>query len=173
MPVGEAVEDAKVGENAIEGRIVGREGSEVKRFDGDERRRIGFGTGSIAHGGAGIGGGDADAALVPLENSIGGGVRVTPGEVGDRGPLLGRRGVPLPGGFTLSPRDPGPLPSGGGGSAPASGKPMVVRDGRFGPYVTDGEVNASLRKSDSVDTLTDERAAELLADSSNECNCSM
>ena len=50
------------------------------------------------------------------------------------------------------------------GVDPASGKPMVVRDGRFGPYVTDGEVNASLRKSDSVDTLTDERAAELLAE---------
>jgi len=50
------------------------------------------------------------------------------------------------------------------GADPASGKPMVVRDGRFGPYVTDGETNASLRKSDSVDTLTDERAAELLAE---------
>jgi DNA topoisomerase-1 len=50
------------------------------------------------------------------------------------------------------------------GVDPASGKPMVVRDGRFGPYVTDGEVNASLRKSDSVETLTDERAAELLAE---------
>jgi DNA topoisomerase-1 len=41
---------------------------------------------------------------------------------------------------------------------------MVVKDGRFGPYVTDGEYNASLRKSDSVETLTDERAAELLAE---------
>jgi DNA topoisomerase I len=50
------------------------------------------------------------------------------------------------------------------GTDPASGKPMVVRDGRFGPYVTDGEVNASLRKSDSVEDLTDERAAELLAE---------
>jgi hypothetical protein len=63
VPVGEAVEDAEVGENAIEGRIVGREGSEIKRFDGDERRRIGFGTGGVAHGGAGVGGGDADATL--------------------------------------------------------------------------------------------------------------
>jgi DNA topoisomerase I len=45
-----------------------------------------------------------------------------------------------------------------------SGKPMVVRDGRFGPYVTDGEVNASLRKADDVETLTDERASELLAE---------
>jgi DNA topoisomerase I len=50
------------------------------------------------------------------------------------------------------------------GTDPASGKPMVVKDGRFGPYVTDGEVNASLRKSDDVETLTDERAAELLAE---------
>ncbi|OBJ70633.1 type I DNA topoisomerase [Mycobacterium sp. 1274756.6] len=50
------------------------------------------------------------------------------------------------------------------GADPASGKPMVVKDGRFGPYVTDGETNASLRKGDDVATLTDERAAELLAD---------
>ncbi|MGH3797328.1 MAG: type I DNA topoisomerase [Pseudonocardiaceae bacterium] len=50
------------------------------------------------------------------------------------------------------------------GTDPVSGKPMVVKDGRFGPYVTDGELNASLRKSDSVEALTDERAAELLAE---------
>jgi DNA topoisomerase-1 len=50
------------------------------------------------------------------------------------------------------------------GNDPVSGKPMVVKDGRFGPYVTDGEYNASLRKSDSVEELTDERAAELLAE---------
>jgi DNA topoisomerase-1 len=50
------------------------------------------------------------------------------------------------------------------GNDPVSGKPMVVKDGRFGPYVTDGEYNASLRKSDSVEALTDERAAELLAE---------
>lgn len=50
------------------------------------------------------------------------------------------------------------------GTDPASGKPMVVKDGRFGPYVTDGETNASLRKGDDVATITDERAAELLAD---------
>ncbi len=50
------------------------------------------------------------------------------------------------------------------GNDPASGKPMVIKDGRFGPYVTDGETNASLRKSDSVETITDERAAELLAE---------
>jgi DNA topoisomerase I len=50
------------------------------------------------------------------------------------------------------------------GTDPVSGQPMVVRDGRFGPYVTDGEINASLRKSDTVAGLTDERAAELLAE---------
>ncbi len=50
------------------------------------------------------------------------------------------------------------------GEDPVSKKKMVVKDGRFGPYVTDGETNASLRKADSVEELTDERAAELLAD---------
>jgi DNA topoisomerase-1 len=47
---------------------------------------------------------------------------------------------------------------------PVSGKPMVVKDGRFGPYVTDGETNASLRRDDSVEAITTERGAELLAD---------
>jgi DNA topoisomerase-1 len=50
------------------------------------------------------------------------------------------------------------------GTDPATGKPMVIKDGRFGPYVTDGETNASLRKGDDVASITDERAAELLAD---------
>jgi DNA topoisomerase-1 len=50
------------------------------------------------------------------------------------------------------------------GTDPASSKPVVVKDGRFGPYVTDGETNASLRKGDDVETITIERAAELLAD---------
>jgi DNA topoisomerase-1 len=50
------------------------------------------------------------------------------------------------------------------GNDPVSGKPMVIKDGRFGPYVTDGETNASLRKGDSIEEITDERAAELLAD---------
>ncbi|WP_461665569.1 type I DNA topoisomerase [Gordonia sputi] len=45
-----------------------------------------------------------------------------------------------------------------------SDKPMVIKDGRFGPYVTDGETNASLRKGDDVATITPERAMELLAD---------
>jgi DNA topoisomerase I len=50
------------------------------------------------------------------------------------------------------------------GPDPASGKPVVLRDGRFGPYVTDGETNASLRRSDSPEGLTLERAVELLAE---------
>jgi DNA topoisomerase-1 len=50
------------------------------------------------------------------------------------------------------------------GDDPATGKPMVIKDGRFGPYVTDGETNASLRKDDEVASITVQRAAELLAD---------
>jgi DNA topoisomerase-1 len=50
------------------------------------------------------------------------------------------------------------------GVDPVSEKPMVIKDGRFGPYVTDGETNASLRKGDDVLSITDERASELLAD---------
>jgi len=50
------------------------------------------------------------------------------------------------------------------GEDSATGAAMVVKEGRFGPYVTDGETNASLRKGDTPETLTDERASELLAD---------
>ncbi|WP_306367273.1 type I DNA topoisomerase [Nocardiopsis sp. CC223A] len=50
------------------------------------------------------------------------------------------------------------------GKDPVSGVVMLIKDGRFGPYVTDGEVNASLRKGDEVESITDERAAELLAE---------
>jgi DNA topoisomerase-1 len=50
------------------------------------------------------------------------------------------------------------------GVDPVSGKPVVVKDGRFGPYVTDGETNATLREGDPVETVTLERAAELLAE---------
>ncbi|HEU4917207.1 MAG TPA: type I DNA topoisomerase [Acidimicrobiia bacterium] len=49
------------------------------------------------------------------------------------------------------------------GQDPVSGKSVTVRTGRYGPYVTDGEVNASLRQGDSPETITIERAAELLA----------
>ncbi|ASY33574.1 MULTISPECIES: type I DNA topoisomerase [unclassified Streptomyces] len=50
------------------------------------------------------------------------------------------------------------------GEDPVSGKPVVVKDGRFGAYVTDGETNATLRASDSVEELTPERGYELLAE---------
>ncbi|HEY3436750.1 MAG TPA: type I DNA topoisomerase [Actinotalea sp.] len=50
------------------------------------------------------------------------------------------------------------------GNDPVSAKPVVVKEGRFGPYVTDGETNATLRKEDAVETVTLERAAELLAE---------
>ena len=50
------------------------------------------------------------------------------------------------------------------GIDPDSERPILCKDGRFGPYVTDGITNASLRKGDSVEELTVERALELLAD---------
>lgn len=50
------------------------------------------------------------------------------------------------------------------GNDPVSGQPVVVKAGRFGEYVTDGEYNATLRKDDEIDSLTLERAAELLAE---------
>jgi len=50
------------------------------------------------------------------------------------------------------------------GDDPASGKPIVLREGRFGPYVTDGETNASLRKGDTIEAITPQRAVELLAE---------
>jgi DNA topoisomerase-1 len=50
------------------------------------------------------------------------------------------------------------------GNDPATSKPVVVKEGRFGPYVTDGETNASLRKGDSVEEITIDRASELLAE---------
>ncbi|MEU8983713.1 type I DNA topoisomerase [Streptomyces sp. NPDC048309] len=50
------------------------------------------------------------------------------------------------------------------GEDPVSGKPVVVKDGRFGPYVTDGETNATLRSDDSVEEISPERGFELLAE---------
>ena len=50
------------------------------------------------------------------------------------------------------------------GTDPVSGKPVVVKDGRFGPYVTDGETNATLRRDDDPETLAPERGFELLAE---------
>ena len=49
------------------------------------------------------------------------------------------------------------------GADPVTGRPIVVRDGRWGPYVTDGKVNASLRAGDTPETLTPQRASDLLA----------
>jgi DNA topoisomerase-1 len=50
------------------------------------------------------------------------------------------------------------------GTDPTSGAPLVLREGRFGPYVTDGTTNASLRKGDTVTGMTPDRAVELLAE---------
>jgi DNA topoisomerase I len=50
------------------------------------------------------------------------------------------------------------------GEDSATGKPILLREGRFGPYVTDGETNASLRKGDTVESITPQRAIELLAE---------
>ncbi len=50
------------------------------------------------------------------------------------------------------------------GDDPTTGKPIVVKEGRFGPYVTDGETNASLRRGDDPESLDLDRALELLAE---------
>jgi DNA topoisomerase-1 len=50
------------------------------------------------------------------------------------------------------------------GTDPVGGREIVVKEGRFGPYVTDGETNASLRRGDDPDTVTLDRAVELLAE---------
>jgi DNA topoisomerase-1 len=49
------------------------------------------------------------------------------------------------------------------GKDPATEKEVIVKDGRFGMYVTDGETNATLRRGDTLEALTIERALELLA----------
>jgi len=50
------------------------------------------------------------------------------------------------------------------GTDPVGGREIVLKEGRFGPYVTDGETNASLRKGDDPETVTLDRAVELLAE---------
>jgi DNA topoisomerase-1 len=50
------------------------------------------------------------------------------------------------------------------GADPASGRSILVKEGRFGRYVTDGETNASLRGGETVDSLTLDRAVELLTE---------
>ena len=49
------------------------------------------------------------------------------------------------------------------GKDPQTEREVIVKDGRFGVYVTDGETNATLRRGDAVELLTLERALELLA----------
>jgi DNA topoisomerase-1 len=50
------------------------------------------------------------------------------------------------------------------GADPANGKPLVVKDGRFGPYITDGETNVTVPRGTNVEQLTHERAVELMAE---------
>lgn len=50
------------------------------------------------------------------------------------------------------------------GADPVTGRPVVVKDGRFGPYVTDGEYNATIPKGDNADEITLERASDLLVE---------
>jgi DNA topoisomerase-1 len=49
------------------------------------------------------------------------------------------------------------------GIDPTTEKPLIIKDGRFGMYVTDGETNATLRRGDTVEAMTIERGLELLA----------
>lgn len=50
------------------------------------------------------------------------------------------------------------------GVDPTSEKPIVIKDGRFGMYITDGTTNVTLRKDESPETMTHERAVERLAE---------
>ena len=49
------------------------------------------------------------------------------------------------------------------GVDPATGRNLIIKDGRFGMYITDGETNATLRRGDTVEFMTIERGLELLA----------
>jgi DNA topoisomerase-1 len=49
------------------------------------------------------------------------------------------------------------------GVDPGSEKQVIIKDGRFGMYVTDGETNATLRRGDTLEAMTLERGLELLA----------
>jgi len=50
------------------------------------------------------------------------------------------------------------------GVDPLTDKPLVIKDGRFGPYVTDGETNASLRRGQTPESMTIEQASEMLSE---------
>ncbi|WP_069712340.1 type I DNA topoisomerase [Curtobacterium sp. ER1/6] len=47
---------------------------------------------------------------------------------------------------------------------PVSGKPIKMKDGRFGPYVTDGETNATIPRGEDIETVDHARAVQLIAD---------
>ncbi|WP_431279644.1 type I DNA topoisomerase [Leifsonia poae] len=47
---------------------------------------------------------------------------------------------------------------------PVSGKPIKIKDGRFGPYVTDGETNATIPRGEMVEEVDFDRAVQILAD---------
>ena len=49
------------------------------------------------------------------------------------------------------------------GIDPTLQKPLIIKDGRFGMYVTDGETNATLRRGDTAEGMTLDRGLELLA----------
>src|SRR5690625_4934441 len=49
------------------------------------------------------------------------------------------------------------------GTDPTSEKPIVIKDGRFGPYITDGTTNVSLRATETVEEITESVAIEKLA----------
>ena len=50
------------------------------------------------------------------------------------------------------------------GNDPLTEKPLVIKEGRFGPYVTDGEYNASLRRGQTPESLSLDEASEMLAE---------
>ena len=77
--------------------------------------------------------------MIRLENSV---ARVSPGPGGQRS--------------TAPLREIGP--------DPVNGNPIVIKDGRFGAYLTDGEFNRTLPRGESIEEITLERAAELLAE---------
>ena len=87
-----------------------------------------------------------------------------------QGPQLGQEGG-LPGGGNLPGRGSGLCGQAAArgplrelGTDPESGRPVVIKDGRFGPYFTDGVTNVTLRRGDDPATVTPERAYELLAE---------
>ena len=87
---------------------------------------------------------------------------------GERGPAADRH--PGRGAGAVRPAQAAPRPArrrrrcASSGTDPTTNLPVVVKDGRFGPYVTDGTTNASLRKGDVVESIDIDRASELLGE---------